>query len=105
MALLTGCQRGGDDPEAAQGEELFQANCASCHGPQATGTAMGPPLVNATYEPSHHDDDAFRKAVRDGVLPHHGNFGPMPPIPSLDEDQIDAIIAHVRGLQRDAGIE
>ena len=105
VVLLTGCGGSGDDPELAQGQELFQANCARCHGPQATGTAMGPPLVHENYEPSHHDDDAFRNAVRNGVSPHHWDFGPMPAIPALDDQEIDAIIGYVRGLQRAAGIE
>jgi mono/diheme cytochrome c family protein len=103
--LLAGCGGDGGNPDVAAGEELFQANCARCHGPDATGTATGPPLIHDYYKPSHHGDDAFRTAVRNGVTPHHWDFGPMPAIPGLDDEQIDAIIEHVRGLQRDAGIE
>jgi len=31
--------------DIATGEKLFQANCASCHGPQAAGTADAPSLI------------------------------------------------------------
>ena len=92
-------------PEVAQGAQLFEANCSACHGPQATGTDKGPPLVHEVYEPSHHPDDAFHSAVANGVTPHHWQFGPMPPVRGLDHDQVDEVIAYVRGLQRDAGIE
>ena len=34
-----------DATDIATGEKLFQANCATCHGPSAAGTASGPSLV------------------------------------------------------------
>jgi mono/diheme cytochrome c family protein len=92
----------GGDP--GRGEQLFAANCATCHGPEATGTTTGPPLVHEYYVPSHHADVAFHLAVQRGVQPHHWGFGPMPPVPGLDEGDVTDIIAYVRGLQRDAGI-
>lgn len=94
----------GDDDVAA-GKAVFDANCATCHGPQAEGTATGPPLVHIYYEPSHHDDDAFRSAMANGVVPHHWEFGPMPAFPGLAEDDREAVIAYIRSLQREAGIE
>jgi hypothetical protein len=39
------------------------------------------------------------------VTPHHWDFGPMPPQPQVGSEELEAIIAHVRALQRDAGIE
>ncbi len=81
------------------------ANCSACHGPQGQGTDQGPPLVHVVYEPSHHPDDAFRQAIAQGAAPHHWDFGPMPPVPDLDDDEVDAVIAYVRDLQREAGIE
>ena len=100
-----GAGAGDPSPSAGEGEQLFAANCAVCHGPGATGTDQGPPLVHEIYEPSHHPDDSFRSAVANGVQPHHWEFGPMPRLPNLEADKVDAIIAYVRGLQRDAGIE
>ncbi len=93
----------GGDPAA--GQELFTANCAACHGPQGGGTDTGPPLVHEVYEPSHHSDAAFLRAVQQGVPPHHWNFGAMPAVPGLDVDDVADIVAHVRSLQREAGIE
>jgi len=89
----------------ARGRELFEANCAACHGVSGTGTTSGPPLVHIIYEPSHHGDAAFHRAVRVGVTPHHWDFGPMPPVSGLSDADIDHIIDYVRGRQRAAGIE
>lgn len=107
IALACGGTDGGDAssaPDPGRGEELFQANCAVCHGPTAEGTASGPPLVHEIYEPGHHSDEAFRRAVAEGSPAHHWDFGDMPPIPGLDHGQVDDIIAWVREQQRAAGI-
>lgn len=90
---------------AADGQEAFERYCISCHGAEAQGTDQGPPLVHIVYEPSHHSDDAFRSAAREGVTPHHWDFGPMPPVAGISDEEIDAVITYVRGLQREAGIE
>ena len=56
------------------GEALFNQKCAVCHGPRATGSPQGPPLVHRYYEPGHHSDMAFVLAVRRGVRAHHWRF-------------------------------
>lgn len=108
---LAACGGDDDDPPTAAdlvatGDELFhgEATCATCHGADLRGTSMGPPLLDEVYVPSHHPDEAIRRAVRNGVQPHHWDFGPMPPLPHLDDDDIDALIAYVRDTQRAAGI-
>lgn len=90
--------------EHAAAEQLFNGKCASCHGQLAAGTEIGPPLVHPYYEPNHHADIAFERAVAFGVQAHHWRFGPMPPIPGLDESQVAGITAYVRWLQRQAGV-
>lgn len=90
--------------ELADGERLFDANCARCHGPRGTGTQQGPPLVHRVYEPSHHGDAAFQLAAAQGVVAHHWRFGAMPPVPNVTPDQVERIVAYVRWLQREAGI-
>jgi mono/diheme cytochrome c family protein len=90
--------------DATSGEELFNATCAQCHGVGATGTQSGPPLVHQYYVPSHHADAAFLLAVRNGVRPHHWNFGAMPAIRGLSGDDVADIVTYVRDLQRDAGL-
>ena len=88
----------------ADGEALFDAHCASCHGHRALGTDRGPPLVHIVYEPSHHADIAFVMAVERGVRAHHWGFGDMPPVPDLSRDRLLLVVEYVRFLQREAGI-
>lgn len=90
--------------KAQAGEIAFNANCALCHGANASGTNLGPPLVHKIYEPNHHQDFSFRSAVQNGVQAHHWQFGNMPPAPQVAEDDIERIICYVRELQRANGI-
>ncbi len=90
--------------EHAVGERLFNPSCAHCHGRHATGSEAGPPLVHVYYEPNHHADMAFQRAVRFGVAQHHWSYGPMPPVPGLDEAAVTKVTAYIRWLQRRAGI-
>ena len=92
-------------PTLYSGEESFQNRCAVCHGQNAGGTQIGPPLVNRLYEIGHHPNFSFHNAVNKGVTAHHWNFGDMPPIPNVPPEEIDAIICHVRDLQRTEGIQ
>lgn len=102
----------GDDPLVlptlsgitVRGQMLFDANCASCHGPYGTGTDKGPPLVHKIYEPSHHADFAFHRAVQHGVRAHHWRFGNMPAVPVVSEAEVTSIIAFVRAMQTANGI-
>lgn len=89
---------------AQSGEKAFNLTCARCHGPDAAGTAMGPPLVHQIYEPGHHGDFSIRNAVRNGVAAHHWHFGNMPPIPGVADDDLEDIICYIRELQRANGI-
>lgn len=90
--------------ELAGGKQLFEANCQRCHGPQASGTEQGPPLVHIVYEPNHHADAAFQRAVALGSTAHHWTFGDMPPVPGVTPEQVAEITAYVRWLQRQVGI-
>ena len=86
------------------GVQLFADNCARCHGAMADGTNTGPPLVHRLYEPGHHADFAFQSAAKNGVIAHHWDFGDMPPVAGVSEDEVTQIIAYVRDLQRKGGI-
>ncbi|PHZ83358.1 c-type cytochrome [Paremcibacter congregatus] len=92
-------------PEAQQGYALFRENCVKCHGAQALGTGMGPPLLHPFYRPGHHDDVALARALTHGVEPHHWDFGPMPVIDAIRPEDIPKIIAFIRELQRANGIK
>ena len=96
---------GGAVPAEFQaGEMKFNAHCAACHGPQATGTQQGPPLVHKIYEPNHHGDAAFLRAAEFGVKAHHWEFGNMPKIEGVSSEDVEQITRYVRWLQRQAGI-
>ena len=86
--------------QARAGAQLFAAHCAACHGTHATGTDFGPPLVHAVYEPGHHPDAAFQRAVSHGVMSHHWDFGNMAPVPGVSQGEVTRIVAYVRELQR-----
>jgi mono/diheme cytochrome c family protein len=112
MGLLAACAPAGDgdgalpDPELVTvGAGLYQANCAVCHGSDLRGTDQGPSFLSVVYEPGHHGDGAFLIAVMAGVRQHHWDFGPMPPIPGLTAQDVEAIVAFVRDQQRIHGFE
>lgn len=99
----------GDDTSGAEstsaGAMLYEQSCASCHGSDLRGTDQGPPHLSQVYAPDHHPDAAFRAAITRGSPAHHWNFGDMPPVPGLSDDDIDLIIAHIRQQQRIHGLE
>lgn len=90
--------------EFKKGEALFLSHCARCHGAGTVGTNNGPPLVHKIYEPNHHGDPSFHRAVQMGVQAHHWSFGNMPRIEGVGPGDVDAVVAYVRWLQRQAGI-
>jgi mono/diheme cytochrome c family protein len=108
LIAVTACGDDGDstaDSGTADGAALYAANCASCHGEDLRGTEKGPSHLSIVYEPNHHPDEAFRRAVVQGVRAHHWEFGDMAPIPGLTASQVDAIIGYVRSVQEREGFE
>lgn len=91
--------------EGTTGAELYAQACATCHGADLLGTDQGPPFLDRVYEPGHHPDVAFVAAAMMGVRSHHWDFGNMPPIEGITEEQVEAIVAFVREEQRAAGIQ
>ena len=90
---------------AEAGRKIYDANCVSCHGRDAAGQqGVAPPLVHVIYEPGHHGDESFQRAVARGVRAHHWRFGDMPPVEGLTRRDVTAIVAYVRELQRANGI-
>lgn len=108
--VLAACSSGEAEPvdlsggDPAAGAEAFADRCAACHGADADGTAIGPPLVHEYYLPGHHDDITFWLAVRNGVRAHHWDFGPMPAIQGVSTETVADIVAYVRNLQEEAGL-
>lgn len=92
-------------PAALAGEQAFNENCVTCHGSDAAGTNAGPPLVNDIYNPGHHADASFRRAVENGVPRHHWPYGNMPAQPQVPRAEVEAIISYIRELQQANGIK
>lgn len=87
------------------GQRAFDAACASCHGTNAQGRQnIAPPLVHKIYEPNHHGDASFLLAAQNGVRAHHWRFGDMPPVQGVTRAEVMDIVAYVRALQRENGI-
>ena len=87
------------------GKNIFELKCESCHGINAAGRhEIGPPLVHKIYEPSHHSDQSFYRAVALGVKSHHWSLGNMAAVEGLTKGDVKAIISYVRELQRENGI-
>lgn len=114
-ALIAAC--GGDDSATstpttviplaadADGATVYAARCASCHGDDLQGTDKGPSQLSIVYEPGHHGDDAYRSAIRNGATAHHWGFGDMPAIDNITDDQVELVIAYIRGEQERRGFE
>lgn len=75
-----------DDGGDATGEELWTANCATCHGTDARGLD-GTPNVRCNR--------AIHDVVRDGRV---GTIGEMPAFPNLDDGAIAKIQDYLIGL-------
>lgn len=90
---------------AQEGRQAFEVRCARCHGVNAAGGPIGPPLVDRTYASGHHADIAFMLAVRRGVRAHHWRFGDMPAQPEVSDTELTNIVRYIRELQKANGIE
>ena len=91
---------------AEVGKSVFEANCSACHGENAAGQeGVAPPLVHIIYEPNHHADIAFFRAIKNGVRSHHWRFGNMPQVKGVDDEEAAKIVTYVRELQRANGIQ
>lgn len=89
---------------AVRGQKAFNENCAACHGVNGAGTQVGPPLIHDIYNPGHHSNESFNRAVTSGVQQHHWPYGDMPPQKHVRfVDMID-ILTFVREVQQQNGI-
>ena len=90
---------------AQRGQVAYEAHCASCHGENAAGSeGFGPPLVHLTYESAKHGNVSFLYAVKTGVKAHHWQFGDMPPINGVTEEDIALMVIYIRALQAANGV-
>lgn len=78
--------------EVAAGQQLFQAHCVACHGPEGVG-GKGPTLAQPTL-PRGSTDEALLRIITNGIS------GTEMPRTRLDETQIRQVAAYVRALGR-----
>lgn len=81
-----------------EGQQLFGTVCAACHGPQGTGTALGPDLTDDEWlNISGRDYDEILQNIQTGVPQPVEHPAPMPPLGggNFDEEQVRALAAYV----------
>jgi cytochrome c553 len=89
---------------AADAKENWEKTCAKCHGPDGEGkTKMGEKLgiknlTDAKLQTELKDDQAF-KAIKEGIKDSEGKIK-MKPAEGLSDDDIKALVAHVRTLKK-----
>ncbi|MFQ5973986.1 MAG: c-type cytochrome [Alphaproteobacteria bacterium] len=91
-------------PDLRAGKQAYKVRCAECHGGRGGGAEKGPPLVHRLYNPGHHGDAAFYRAVRQGSKEHHWKFGDMKPVPDVTDEEFEALMRYVRAVQRANGV-
>jgi mono/diheme cytochrome c family protein len=94
------------------GKAAYQANCASCHGPEGKGDgpvamALDPKPRSFAEAKFKYDTDGDGKTgtdaditniVKQGAAAFGGN-AMMAPLPHLSDDEISNIIAYIRTLK------
>ena len=88
----------------ARGQLLYERYCSQCHGARLDGSDQGPPLVHPLYQPSHHGDGAFYRAVLNGTRQHHWDFGDMPAVAGMTQKKMDALLPFIRYYQQQKGL-
>jgi cytochrome c553 len=89
---------------AVDAKENWEKTCAKCHGPDGKGeTKMGQKLAiknltDAKLQTELKDDQAF-KSIKEGIKDSEGKVK-MKPAEGLTDDDIKALVAHVRTLKK-----
>lgn len=86
-----------------RGEQVYNANCLSCHLGAIGGSINDdPPRHNANGHTWHHPDCALRKMVREGsagIVAASRSAVPMQPFKDrLSPEEIDAVIAYIKTM-------
>jgi cytochrome c oxidase cbb3-type subunit III len=79
----------GESSTPAPGQQLFNANCAGCHGLDGRGGDKGPSVATTVLT-----DDQVHTVILKGI-----DGTAMPAFPELKEQQVRDIIARLRTLQ------
>lgn len=96
-----------DDPQAAEGQQIYAANCQSCHtidGGEATGPTwqglFGSEVPLEGGETVTADEEYIRQSIVDPNAQIHEGYPPVMPSfeGRLTDEQIDAVIAYIQTL-------
>jgi mono/diheme cytochrome c family protein len=111
--ILSGLSSASAAGDAAAGKTVYEANCASCHG--TSGKGDGP--VGSALNPSPRDftvgsfkfdangdgtageDADLKMVIKQGAMAFGGS-PLMAPWPTLNDQQVTDIIAHIRSLKQ-----
>ena len=108
-AQAAGSDRWFSEEQVLRGSDLFQQNCASCHGRNAESTAnwkqtdtngnYPPPPLDGTAHAWHHPLDLLRRTILEGGA----KIGGLMPAfnGKLSDDEIDAVIAYFQSKWSD----
>ncbi|MEK7816605.1 MAG: cytochrome c [Pseudomonadota bacterium] len=93
-----------DAGQLARGAEIYQANCAACHGPNAEGAPnwhqkgadgkFPPPPLDASGHGWHHPKSALVQTVKEGTVKLGGGMPAWRD--KLTETDIEAVIAWIQ---------
>ncbi len=95
--------------DQAVGKAIYDARCATCHGPGGRGTpdripAIGPPL-NGNPFVTYGTSVALQQVIRNGRTGWKGRYDEYPNMPSFDATMIAdlrPLIAYLKGEMQEA---
>jgi mono/diheme cytochrome c family protein len=90
---------GANETAEAMGQRVYTTRCALCHGPDGRGDGPGAAALNP--KPRNYHDKAYMATRTDAELLEviRNGKGAMPKWGTiLSEDEMKAVLAHVRGL-------
>jgi cytochrome c oxidase cbb3-type subunit III len=92
--LITALQASvaGSAQSGTQGAQIFDRNCAVCHGGDGKGSDRGADIATAQSVVSLSDADLVK-------IVHNGTAAGMPPFAQLGDPGITAVVAYLRTLQ------
>jgi len=111
-ALIVACLPWTALAGAAEGQTVFEANCASCHGKSGKGdgpigSALNPPprdftvgdfKFDASGDGAPGQDEDLVLVIQKGAMAYGGS-PLMAPWPTLNEEQVGDIVVYIRSLK------
>ncbi len=98
--LIVSCQDETNNfVQLASGYELYQKNCANCHGDDGAGLAkLIPPLKNSDYLITYKDSlqSIIRKGIQKPIVVNGIAYSyPMPASPKITDSEAESIIQFI----------